>query len=140
MKRLFTILVFIAFYHGASGQFSAGAGLSVVTGDADAFGLQGRVMYAFNDDFTGNVGYNYYFNDIKSVIDVDLQYTLLETDGGFKLNPMAGIRVLTQGKVDTDLQLGLFTVIPIGGYQFYIEPKFVISDSDAFIVNVGFRF
>lgn len=141
MKRLFTLLIFIVCYQFSVAQFSAGAGLSVITGNLDAFGLQARGMYAFNDDFTAGVAYNYYFEEnIANIIDIDLQYHLVNTDGGFTMNPVAGIRVNTAGEVDTDLHLGLFSVLPISDYHFYLEPKFVISNNDAFVVSAGFRF
>jgi len=141
MKRLFTLLLFIACYQVSSAQLSGGVGLSVITGNDDAFGLQGRLLYGFNDDFTTGVAYNYYFeDDIANIIDVDLQYNLLNTDGGFTLNPLAGIRIKTASEVETDLILGIFSVLPISDYLFYLEPKFVISKDDAFVVSAGFKF
>ena len=141
MKKLLALLLFLGCYQFSIGQFSDGAGLSVITGNTSAFGLQARAMYGVNDDFTVGVAYNYYFEkNIGNIIDVDLQYTLINTDGGFQLNPLAGIRVNTKGEVDTDLHLGIYSVLPIGGYHFYLEPKFVISKNDAFVVSTGFRF
>ncbi len=141
MKNLLAILLLLGCCQFSTAQLSAGAGLSIITGNSTAFGLQGRVMYAANDDFTLGVGYNYYFEKtIGNIIDIDIQYSLVETDGGFTISPMAGIRVSTKGEVDTDLHLGLYTVIPISGYHFYLEPKFVISQNDAFVVSTGFRF
>ena len=141
MKKLLVILLFLGCYQFSTAQFSAGAGLSVITGNSSAFGLQARVMYAINDDFTASVSYNYYFEKfIGNILDFDLQYSLIETDSGFMLNPMAGITVTTKGEVGTDLHLGLFSVIPIGGYHFYLEPKFIISQNDAFVISTGFRF
>lgn len=141
MKKLLTILLFTGFYQLSIAQFSAGAGLSVITGNLDAFGLQARAMYGFNEDFTLGVAYNYYFEkNIANIVDVDLQYNLLSTDGGFTLNPVAGIRVSTAGEVNTNLHLGVFFVLPISDYNIYIEPKFVISENDAFVVSTGFKF
>lgn len=141
MKKLLAILLFIGCFQFANAQFSAGAGISVITGNASAFGLQGRLMYGVNEDFTVGAAYSYYFEkNIGNIIDIDLQYSLLETDSGFKLSPLAGIRVNTKGEVDTDLHLGVYSVLPISGYHFYLEPKFVISKTDAFVVSTGFRF
>lgn len=141
MKKLFTLLLFIGCYQVSIAQFSAGAGLSVITGDNAAFGLQARLLYGINDDFTAGVSYNYYFEkEIGSIIDLDLQYNLLNTDGGFVINPLAGITIKTVDNVDTDIHLGFYSVIPIGGYHFYLEPKFIISDDDAFVISTGFRF
>ena len=141
MKKLLTLLMFIGCCQFSNAQFSAGVGLSVITGNDDAFGLQGRVMYGFNDDFTDGVVYNYYFEkDIANIVDLDLQYNLIQTDGGFVLNPVAGIRIKTAGEVESDLHLGVYSVLPIGGYNFYLEPKFVISRDDALVVSAGFKF
>ena len=141
MKKLLALLLFLGCYQFSIAQFSAGAGVSVITGNVSAVGLQGRVMYGVNEDFTLGVAYNYYFEkDIGSIIDVDLQYSLLTTDSGFTINPLVGFRIYGKGEVDTDLLLGVYSVIPIGDYNFYLEPKFVISDTDAFVVSAGFKF
>lgn len=141
MKKLLALFLFLGCYQFSIAQFSAGAGLSVITGNTSAFGLQGRVMYGVNEDFTLGVAYNYYLEKNNgSIIDVDLQYSLLNTDNGFTLNPLVGFRIYGKGEVDTDLLLGVFSVIPIGDYHFYVEPKFVISKNDAFVVSTGFIF
>jgi len=85
--------------------------------------------------------YNYYFEDKKrNIIDLDLQYKLVNTDGGFTLNPLAGIRIKTADELETDLIIGFFSVLPISDYHFYLEPKFVISKNDAFVLSAGFKF
>lgn len=141
MKRLLTLLMFIGCYQISTAQFSGGVGVSVVTGNVDAFGLQGRLMYGFNDSFTAGAVYNYYFDDqLANIIDADLQYNLLGNDGGFTLNPLAGIRFNTVGELDTDLHLGIYSVIPISDRYFYLEPKFVLSETDAFVISGGFKF
>jgi len=48
MKKLFALLLFVGFYQFSIAQFSTGIGLSVITGNDDAFGLQGRILYEFN--------------------------------------------------------------------------------------------
>ena len=141
MKRLFTLLLFIGCYQISIAQFTLGAGVAVLTGDEDAFGVQARAMYQFNDDFTAGFAYSYYFEEkVGNVMDIDLQYHLINTDSGFTINPVAGIRLNTVGKLETDLHLGFFSVIPISGHHFYFEPKFVVSQTDAIIVSIGYRF
>ena len=141
MKKLFTLLLFIGCYQASIAQFNAGVGISVITGNEDAFGLQGRMMYGFNEDFVAGFAYNYYFEeDIANIMDFDIQYRLINTNGGFVLNPMAGIRLTTEPEVSTSLHVGVFSVFPINDFNIYLEPKFVISENDAFVVSAGFRF
>ncbi|MEZ4912419.1 MAG: hypothetical protein R2774_16335, partial [Saprospiraceae bacterium] len=83
----------------------------------------------------------YYFSDDASwSLDGDLHYKLLNiNDGGFVLDPFAGINFTRTSTTNNSLNLGLFLKYQTEKMGYFLEPRWIL-DNNQFVLTVGVLF
>lgn len=150
MSRILTSIVFFFLFTGSiSAQqiniddFRFGLGAQYIF-DGSTFGLQGKALVGFNDQFDLGGTFTLYLEDGTDYgVDLDFYYTLLEPGENFGFKPFAGLNVIrfSFGSVtDTDLHLNLGVLIDLfqeGNRNIYIEPKLILGGNSSFVVSAG---
>lgn len=137
-NNLFKVIIFCFFSTTAFSQFHFGAGVQLF--DFDAFGIQGKAFYEYDNTWRGVGSFTLYLDEFADFsIDLDAQYKLLDVSDNFNLAPLAGITILRAsafGFSDTSvgINLGAFLDFDLDGKHLYGEPKFVIVDGNSGLV------
>ncbi len=133
----------------SSAQLRFGAGLDALLSTPSTIGVQGKVLYKFSDEISGNGSFSYYISDFFNwSLDVGAQYLLVDGES-LKVSPLVGLDILNGGfsiagfgvsATTTNLQLGAFLELPLGGMNVYLEPKLVLGSGNGLVVAGGIMF
>ena len=155
MKKLLTLIALTCLFNiSLSAQFTFGAGISINVDDS-FFGLSGKGHYQINDEYAGQASLTYFLenNNVSFfIVDLDVIYNGFNIGDleGFSIKALGGLQVAS-ASVDTGfgsasdtelgLNVGVNAVIPLTDrLDLYIEPKFVISGIDGFVISGGVYF
>lgn len=140
MKKylLSLVFLFVACYMGF-GQFNFGAGGHLI-GDGTHFGVQGKALYAVNDNVDAAAAFTFHLGDTYEwTIDADAHYNLLEISDNIKIAPFAGLTYTNAVDSKIGLNLGGFIDFVAGEKErhIYIEPKVVVGGLSSFVLSAG---
>jgi hypothetical protein len=115
-----------------------GGGLSYNTDSLmRALGVQAKLSGSISDKFVLHGAGTYFFRkDTYFTVDADLHYQFINFKDKFLMNPFAGINLTRTSKTNTSLNLGISFLIFTENFHYYIEPKFIIDDSQ-FLLSIG---
>jgi hypothetical protein len=141
MKKFFICLALIFSVHmisRAQEGLHFGGGLSY---NADslmrALGVQAKLSGSISDKFVIHGAGTYFFRkETYFAIDADLHYQFINYKDKFAINPFAGINLSRTTKTNTSLNLGASILIFNDNFHYYLEPKFIIDDSQ-FLLSMG---
>ncbi len=102
-----------------------------------ALGVQAKFSGSISEKFVLHGNGTYYFKKgTYYAIDGDLHYQFINFKDQFLINPFAGINLTRTTKTNTSLNLGIGFVVMRENFHYYIEPKFIVDDSQ-FIISMG---
>jgi hypothetical protein len=140
MLRIIFFITFFGFIISLKAQDGVhfGGGLAY---NADslmrALGVQAKFSGSISEKFVIHAAGTYYFRkDTYFAIDADLHYQFINFNDVFRINPFAGINLTRTTKTNTSLNLGASFLIFRENFHYYIEPKFIIDDSQ-FVLSLG---
>jgi len=138
-----SVLLFSICICQAQVQFGGGLQFFKPNGGS-SFAIGAEALIAINDDYDLNPSFHYYFEEATLMaIDADVHYKKLVLNDSVKLNPFAGLNLIT-GDVDSKLGInaGVHIQAPINeSLELYVEPKLIlISDFDGFAIGAGVLF
>ena len=141
MKNFFILILFFLLGNAdvkAQEGLHFGGGLSY---NADslmrALGIQAKLSGSISDKFVLHGAGTYFFRKATYfAIDADLHYQFINFKDKFMMNPFAGINLTRTTKTNTSLNLGVSLLFFAENFHYYIEPKFIIDDSQ-FLLSMG---
>ncbi len=125
-------------------QIRFGAGIDT---NFSGFGIAAKANMAINEQWGGQIGYNFYLNNSNPTrLDVDATY-LLTTAGNSDeviLKGLGGFNYWNSGVSDANSELGLNIganiSFPISDMNFYIEPRITLISRGDFFIGAGMYF
>lgn len=126
------------------GQFKFGAGIDT---DFSGFGISGKANMEINEQWGGQLGFNFYLNNSNPTrLDLDATY-LLTTAGDsdeIVLKGLGGFNYWNSGITGVSSELGLNVganiSFPISNLNFYIEPRITLISRGDFFIGAGVYF
>ena len=126
------------------GQFRFGAGIDTNFG---ALGIAGKAQLSINDEWGGQIGFNWYLNDSNpSRLDFDATY-LLTTAGDrddITLKGLGGFNYWSSGvpggNNELGINIGANISFPIEDKLFYLEPRITLISVRDFFIGAGMYF
>lgn len=146
MKKILILFTFLlCFEFSAQSQINAGVGLSYSNGEgAAALGVQAKALVGFADDWRLVGAYTYFFQDNASYsIDADIHYELITLGESTNIFPFAGLNFGDYGgEFDIGINLGLFSDFRVSDNKMhiYLEPKYLFTGSNTFVMSAGVMF
>lgn len=115
-----------------------GGGLSYNTDSLTrALGIQAKLSGSISDKFVLHGMGTYFFRKATYfTIDADLHYQFINFKDKLLINPFAGINLSRTTITNTSLNLGASFLIFTDNFHYYVEPKFIIDDSQ-FLLSMG---
>lgn len=150
-NSILTLAFFVFCCTSAYPQFSFGAGASLFIEAPSSIGLQGKAFYEVNETWVGSATFTYYIEKYTFfTADLDAHYSEFPIGEGIVLSPLAGLNITRVnvelgrgqevGGTDLGINIGAMFRVPAGDLLLYGEPKIVLGDAAAFMINAGVLF
>ena len=156
MKKLLSIALFAVLFCSSSfSQFKIGAGINLDLDDS-LFGIQGKVHNVFTEEYAGQVSFTYFFEKNNVTfwnLDLDVHYSGWELgdESSVEFTPFGGLNVShssqdtgvgsSLGNTEMGINIGINVTFPASdNLNIFIEPKFVLSGIDGFVIAGGVYF
>ncbi|MFZ1703003.1 MAG: hypothetical protein WAT79_01585 [Saprospiraceae bacterium] len=140
MNKIVLIIIFGWLVTPAQAQegLHFGGGLTYNTDSLmRGMGIQAKLSGSISEKFILHGAGTYYFKKgTYYAIDADLHYQFINSNERFFINPFAGINLTRTFKTNTSLNLGISFIVMRDDFHYYIEPKFIVDDSQ-FVISIG---